>query len=234
MKPIIGIVICGLWENRQFVTDSYIQAIASSGGIPLLIPYTSDPDIDLYYLSVCHGFLFCGGDDVTPLLYGEELMTDKGHTDWETDIFHLRLMQIVLDHNIPVLGICRGMQVMNLALGGSLYQDISLRNTFSLCHVQSSKLRSDVSHSVSLKNNSLLCNFLQETFYVNSFHHQCIKSPGSNLIISATASDGVIEAIEHSSLDFAVGVQWHPECMYNYSSDMQELFSFFIKKTFHK
>ena len=229
MKPKIGIVLCGIYKNQQFVPTSYIQAIAASGGIPFLIPFTPDPELDAFYLSTFDGFLFCGGDDVSPLLYGEELLTTAGSTDWEIDVFHLRLMQMILNANLPVLGICRGMQVMNLALGGTLYQDLSLRNNFSLNHVQNSKERSDVSHLVSLTLDSLLCNFLPASFHVNSFHHQCIKTLGSNLRISATASDGVIEAIEHTGTKFAIGVQWHPECMYKDSSDMRALFSCFIK-----
>ena len=229
MKPVIGIVICGFMKNRQFIPDPYIQAISSAGAIPVLIPYTSDPENDHFYLSLCDGFLFCGGDDITPLLYKEELLTNEGSSDWEIDVFHLRLMQLVLDSRLPVLGICRGMQVMNLALGGTLYQDLSLRNNFTLNHMQISRNRSDISHSVSLTSDSLLCDFFPEFFYVNSFHHQCIKTPGSNIRILATASDGVVEAIEYTCSKFAVGVQWHPECMYQGSSDMQKLFSFFIE-----
>ena len=229
MNPKIGIVICGFEKNRQFVPSPYIQAIAASGGIPFLIPFTPDPELDISYLSAFEGFLFCGGDDVSPPLYGEELLTTAGSTDWEIDVFHLRLMQMVLDSKLPVLGICRGMQVMNLALGGTIYQDLSLRNNFTLNHVQNSRKRSDVSHLVSLTSNSLLCEFLPESFHVNSFHHQCIKTLGSDLRISATASDGVIEAIEHTEAKFALGVQWHPECMYETSSDMRALFSRFIK-----
>lgn len=127
-KPVIGIVFCGFSDDRLFVPFSYIQAIEKSDGIPVIIPYLSDADSLSSYLSICDGFLFCGGDDITPELFGEELQTDHGTTDRKTDQFHLTLMQKVLDFHLPVLGICRGMQVLNLALGGTIYQDLSLRN----------------------------------------------------------------------------------------------------------
>ncbi|MEI3210541.1 MAG: gamma-glutamyl-gamma-aminobutyrate hydrolase family protein [Lachnospiraceae bacterium] len=125
-KPVIGIVFCGFSDDRLFVPFSYIQAIEKSDGIPVIIPYLSDADSLSSYLSICDGFLFCGGDDITPELFGEELQTDHGTTDRKTDQFHLTLMQKVLDFHLPVLGICRGMQVLNLTLGGTIYQDLSL------------------------------------------------------------------------------------------------------------
>lgn len=228
MKPKIGIVTCGFLDNRQFVPDPYIHAVSCSGAIPYIIPYTPISETYIHYLSTFHGFLFCGGNDINPLLYGEEPLTDRGSTDLTLDRFHIEFMKTILKKEIPVLGICRGMQVMNLALGGSIYQDLSLRNCFTLNHIQNSRKRSDVSHYISFKKESMLYNFFQDNTSVNSFHHQCIKNPGSHVIVSATASDGVIEAIEHSHSRFAVGVQWHPECMYEDSSAMRMLFDTFI------
>lgn len=232
MKPRIGIIICGFMENRQFVPDTYIHAIAASGGIPLLIPYIPASNLHQTYLSMFHGFLFCGGDDINPLLYGEEPLSDKSFTDLNLDSFHLEWMKIVLESALPVLGICRGMQVMNLALGGSLYQDVSLRESFTLNHMQHSRLRSDVSHSIRAKKESLLYNFLKDSTHVNSFHHQCIKELGTHLSVSAIAPDGIIEAIEYDSARFSLGVQWHPECMYEYSPEMRLLFSSFVNHCF--
>ena len=237
MLPVIGILFCGFDKNRQFVTHSYVEAISESGGIPLVIPYSSRTqkentlsasELFQKYFEICDGFLFCGGHDVSPLLFGEELLTSHGHTDWKSDSFHILFMKKLLSLNIPLLSICRGMQIMNVALGGTIYQDISLRPKPSLNHMQSSMDRSDICHKISVQKSSMLYNFCGDLTHVNSFHHQCIKDPGTGISEAAVASDGIIEAIELSSHPFALGVQWHPECMFQTNTSMQKLFSAFI------
>ena len=231
MKPIIGIVSCGYMERRQFVPQTYIQAVEKSGGIPLILPCTHDEDSYGLYGKLCGGFLFCGGDDITPLLFGEELKTDRGTTDLHTDRFHIRLMQHLLTLRLPVLAICRGMQVLNIALGGTIFQDISLRRSTSLNHMQLSSERSDPCHRNTVIQDSMLSDIFSKTEYVNSFHHQCIHQLGEHLKISAAASDGIIEAIELEDHPFAAGVQWHPECMMDTSPSMANLFRIFIKNS---
>lgn len=237
MCPVIGILFCGFDKNRQFVSHSYVEAISDSGGIPLIIPYSPPtPDGDLSstsvlfqkYFELCDGFLFCGGHDVSPLLFNEDLLTTEGQTDWKSDFFHMTFMKKLLSLKIPVLSICRGMQVMNLALGGTIYQDISFRPTPSLNHMQLSTDRSDVCHKISIKKESMLYTFLGFSACVNSFHHQCIKNLGTGIKEVAISSDGIIEAIELSSHPFAIGVQWHPECMVHTAPTMRLLFSAFI------
>ena len=120
MKPVIGIAVCGFSESpgvqRQFVSTPYIHAIEASGGIPVLLPITDIcPSMD--ELSFCDGFLFCGGNDITPALLGEDPLPGIGATDLATDIFHLSMIRSVLSYNRPLLAICRGMQVLNAALG---------------------------------------------------------------------------------------------------------------------
>ncbi len=231
MKPIIGIVSCGYMDRRQFVPQTYIQAIEDSQGIPLILPCTDDETVYPYYGNLCDGFLFCGGDDVTPLLFGEELMSDHGATDLHTDQFHISFMKYSLTLKLPILAICRGMQILNIALGGTIFQDISLRWPASLNHMQLSSNRSDPCHKISVIQDSMLCNILRNKELVNSFHHQCIRILGKNLRIAAVASDGIIEAIESDRYPFVLGVQWHPECMYRTLPSMQNLFLEFIKKS---
>ncbi|MGN1267558.1 MAG: gamma-glutamyl-gamma-aminobutyrate hydrolase family protein [Dorea sp.] len=228
MFPDIGIVICGIDNGRQFVSCPYVEVIQESGGLPLIIPYTKSSEDFKRYLAVCDGFLFCGGNDVTPLLFDEELLTEKGITDWSLDVFHLEFMKFVLDSKLPTLAICRGMQVMNLALGGNIYQDLTLLEHAHLNHSQASQKRSDPSHKITISKSSLLYGSCGSSALVNSFHHQCVNSLGSGLRITAVASDGVIEAIEFPSHPFALGVQWHPECMYKTNASMQNLFLQFI------
>lgn len=126
MHPKIGIIICGFNENRQFVPNVYIQSVRYAKGIPLLIPLVrSDRMID-DYVSLCDGFLFCGGEDITPLLFGEEPQNGNGKTDITVDLFQIRLMKRVLASRKPVLAICRGMQILNVSCGGTIWQDLSL------------------------------------------------------------------------------------------------------------
>lgn len=231
MKPIIGIVSCGYKNQRQFVPQTYIDAVGKNGGTPVILPCTLEEEAYICYGRQCDGFLFCGGDDVTPLLFGEELMTGQGATDYRTDQFHINLMKYLLSLKLPILAICRGMQILNIALGGTIYQDISLRWPASLNHMQLSSDRSDPCHRITVLKDSILSNIFNENENVNSFHHQCIRMVGKELKISAVASDGIIEAVESDQLPFAVGIQWHPECMWNTSRSMRELFSIFIEKS---
>lgn len=230
MNPVIGIVVCGCDAGRQFVSHSYIQAMEDAGAVCVVIPCVEDDSWFPRYYNICDGFLFCGGDDISPRLFGEDLLTDKGRTDLHMDSFHLNFMKYVLSTSLPVLAICRGMQVLNIALGGTIYQDISLRNQVSQNHMQNSESRGDVCHRVACAKNSMLYHICGSFLETNSFHHQCIKTVGRGLTVSAVASDGVVEALEDSSRSFLAGLQWHPECMYESCPSMRELFSKFIDR----
>lgn len=127
MKPKIGIVVCGLMDDRQFVTNTYIQSVRYSGGLPFILPLIRSDHAIQEYIAFCDGFLFCGGNDITPLLFGEEPKNGIGKTDITLDLFQIRLMKAVLTTKKPVFSICRGMQVYNVACGGTIYQDISLQ-----------------------------------------------------------------------------------------------------------
>lgn len=234
MKPVIGIAVCGFsgspGQKCQFVSESYIHAIEASGGIPVLLPIT-DLCLSMDELSFCDGFLFCGGDDITPALLGENPLPSIGTTDLATDIFHLTLIRSVLSYNKPLLAICRGMQVLNAALGGSIYQDISLAPDPCICHFQQTLSRSTPSHKVTFVKESMLHSLFGSYTFTNSWHHQVIRIPAPHLIPSAFTDDGVIEALESDIHTFALGVQWHPECMYHTNPGMRALFDLFIEKS---
>lgn len=228
MKPKIGVVICGLVDDRQFVTNTYIQSVRYSGGLPLVLPLIRSDCAIQEYITLCDGFLFCGGNDITPLLFGQEPKNGIGKTDITLDLFQIRLMKAVLRTKKPILSICRGMQVYNVACGGSIYQDISLQPGKPMNHMQQSYSRSEVSHKIHVQRGSQLQTYIGSHLDVNSFHHQTIGILGKNLTACAHAADKTIEAIEMSSHPFAIGVQWHPECMYRASREMRELFSEFV------
>lgn len=144
MEPRIGIIVCGFSENRQFVTNPYIQSVRYARGLPLVLPIVRSDHILEEYVRLCDGFLFCGGEDITPLLFGEEPKNGNGSTDITVDLFQIRLMKQILASRKPVLAICRGMQVLSVACGGSIWQDISLIPARTLDHMQKTKNRSDV------------------------------------------------------------------------------------------
>lgn len=232
MKPVVGILTCGFEEKRQFITDNYVKAIRLSGGTPLLIP-ALPPDYDIsIYLALCNGFLLPGGGDFTPLLFDEEPMRGIGKTNLEFDVFQIHFTEEIIKTRKPVLGICRGMQVLNAACGGTIYQDLSLQPGNAFLHMQTSQNRSDVSHSVFIKKDSVLHSIFGDMIYTNSFHHQGIHLLGKEICACGHASDGTIEAIELTGYPFAAGVQWHPEAMFFNSPDMRKLFSVFINSMF--
>ncbi len=229
MQPKIGIIICGFIDgNKQFVSNDYIQSVRYSGGIPLVLPLVRSDYMIEQYATLCDGFLFCGGNDITPLLFGQEPKNGNGKTNITLDLFQIRTMKRILKTGKAMLAICRGMQVYNVACGGSIYQDISLQPGRHLEHMQQSNERSEVSHKIVVEAESQLRTYIGQRLYVNSYHHQTIENLGNGLIVSAKASDKTIEALEMPKHKFAIGVQWHPECMYRESEQMRELFRQFI------
>ncbi len=216
MSRIIGVLSCAISDNRQFVTQNYIDAIVRIPATPLIIPATSRTVLDDYhsiheYVEVCDGFLFCGGGDISSLLYGEEPVDNSSETDFEFDRFQIELMKLVIDRKKPVLAICRGMQVMNVALGGTLIQDIGSTVKDCIEHQQHTRLRSDVSHTVYFRERTILREIYGESKCTNSHHHQAIGKLGKGVVVSATTIDGIVEGIEVENHPFAVGVQFHCE-----------------------
>lgn len=228
MQNKIGIVICGLTDNRQFVSDAYIQAVKAAGGLPIILPLVKSKETIAEYTKLCDGFLFCGGADITPLLFGCEPEKGLGTTDISLDLFQIRLMKSVLKTDKPVLAVCRGMQILNVACGGTIFQDIDLMKQDVLNHMQTSLSRRDISHKVTFTPKSKLHRLLGEFAYTNSFHHQAIHQVGETLTATGHTSDHVIEALEMPSHKFVVGVQWHPENMWRTDEHMMQLFQKFI------
>ena len=230
MKPRIGIVICGIHEQKQYVTDAYIQAVKSAGGLPVILPLVKSKTVIAEYIALCDGFLFCGGGDITPLLFGMEPAFGLRETDISLDLFQIRMMKAALDSKKPIFAICRGMQILNVACGGTIHQDLEALDTV-INHMQTSKQRKDISHKVFFEEKTRLHHYLGDFAYTNSFHHQAVDQLGDGLIAVGKTGDDIIEAIEMPSHPFVIGVQWHPECMYHSSSNMRLLFHAFVHYT---
>lgn len=215
MKPLIGITtFCEDKPKKTYnsVSFNYVNSIHLAGGTPIIIPRIgSEEDIE-NYLNVIEALILTGGEDVNPLLYGEKPIGKTGPICMKRDELETKLFLRALEKRIPVLGICRGLQVINVALGGSLYQDINSQLSHRLNHLPIGNYPNQLYHSINIEENSKLHDILlAKKLEVNSFHHQAIRDLGKNLRVTAVASDGIIEAIEYQGDPFVIAVQWHPE-----------------------
>ncbi|NRA73422.1 MAG: gamma-glutamyl-gamma-aminobutyrate hydrolase family protein [Rickettsiales bacterium] len=237
-KPIIGIVIDysnkttkqGGYANYPWyaLRMHYCSIISGLGGVPILLPYENSAI--QYYIEICNGLVFPGGDmDINPSVYGEEISVKKINLDQNNPRlkFEFGFLRAALKTKIPILGICAGFQMLNVVLGGSLFQDIDEQMQTDVAHMRRSEDIPQNTHPIMVTKGSLLHQITQKTSYiVNSFHHQAIKKLGKNLKISAVTSDEVIEAIELDNHPFCIGVEWHPE--FQETDEDKKLFEAFV------
>ena len=213
-RPTIGIT-GNFNEGNCAVADGYIRSVLAAGGTPLIIPPYEEKEALLSTLERIDGLLLTGGGDINPLFLGEEPVKNLSSINHRRDRQELILTRLAANRQIPILGICRGIQIMTAALGGKLYQDIHSQHS-EPCIKHSQELdRSYPSHTVEVEPGSLLGRIFDdaERLNVNSFHHQAVKEPAQGFMVSARATDGIIEAIESTEYKSMLGVQWHPECM---------------------
>lgn len=220
--PIIG-VTAGIDESgRAVVAESYMRAIRSAGGLGIVITPVEREYEAWYQVQAIDGLVLSGGGDVSPLLFGEEPHHGIGRVDRMRDVWEMALCRLAVKGGRSILGICRGMQVMNIALGGDVYQDIASRAD-TICHQQTSA-RNTTWHTIRLIEGSRLGKLFGERIAVNSYHHQAVRRIADGLTITAVAADGVTEAIEGRD-GWLVGVQWHPESL----SEMNPLWQAFVE-----
>ncbi|HHW07316.1 MAG TPA: gamma-glutamyl-gamma-aminobutyrate hydrolase family protein [Clostridia bacterium] len=228
MKPLIG-VTCQQEDELVSVTRYYGEALMAAGGLPVLLPVTLDRQVINAYGEMLDGLLLSGGGDLDPSFFGEEPLRGLGTVCPQRDIFELELCKLFLAAHKPVLGICRGLQVLNVALGGTLFQDLRVQYPASLEHQQKAP-KNWATHRVAVETSSLLREILAAAeIRVNSFHHQGIKALGRSLRAVAWAADGVIEGVERET-GFAVGVQWHPERLWETHQEQKQLFDAFVEE----
>lgn len=205
-KPVIGISS----TKASSVGINYVKSVRKAGGVPLIIPITTDEVEIAKILETIDGLLMTGGEDVEPARYGEEAIPQLGKVNPERDEFDLTLVRQAVSKGIPVLAVCRGVQVMNVAFGGTLYQDIPSQLPQShIGHKVSSG--NIVAHSINIAEETLLYRLLGKTAEVNSIHHQSVKDVAPGFIVSAVSDDGIVEAIEKTGSECVIGVQFHPE-----------------------
>lgn len=223
-------------EPNLFLPQRYCRAIQISGGIPLIVPPTASRSSLDAILKRLDGVVISGGNfDIHPSYYGEKPIHALGAIKQERTEFELELVDLALKRDLPLLGICGGVQALNVTLGGSLYQDIATQLPHAGEH-QLAARKHQGGHAIKIERGTRLRHILQrQTLEVNTTHHQAVKKLGRGLIINATAADGLIEGIESPGHTFVLGVQWHPEVLAFTDLCQRKIFSSFIafSKRFH-
>ena len=228
-KPVIAIT--GNYDDQTCkLAEGYYKSVQRAGGVPVIVPPLTDTDAIINTLDHVDGLLLSGGGDINPLLVGEEPSPRLGSINSERDIPELLITQLAYNRQIPILGICRGIQTLAVALGGKVAQDIS--DIAKVKHSQDAH-RSEPTHSIIVEKDSTLYNIYNSDAqqYVNSFHHQAVSDPGPRFRVTAKAPDGIIEAIESREFKSIMGVQWHPECLGG--DDGMPLFMWLVRQAAH-
>lgn len=237
MRPIIGITgNITTFKNQDFESLKinysplgFSKAVSLAGGTPIVLPLNHE-SFAAEYISMVDGLLLSGGQDVSPMFYGEEPRTVIGPIAPERDLSEIALIKEAIQQKKPILGICRGLQLINVVLGGSLYQDLKEDDSITLQHVQRA-LPEFVTHSIQVKTDSQIARIHQNGDYVNSIHHQAIKDLGNGLNVTAWSKDNVIEAVEASNDDYNIlAVQWHPETTFTKDSASLNIFKNLIDR----
>jgi putative glutamine amidotransferase len=236
--PLIGITCSrstgGAWGRyslghfMDYLLSDYSQAILQAGGAAVIVPVAQDRGSLATILDRVQGLVLSGGPDLHPRCYGEEPLGGLGEVDAALDEMELSIAQLALEKDLPLLGICRGIQVLNVALGGTLYQDIPSQVPAGICHTPHAD-KAVNTHTVQVEPGSMLNRILGEPeIWVNSQHHQALKAVARGLAVTARARDGIVEAVELPGRGFVAGVQWHPEGTWREDPFSQKLFGAFV------
>jgi putative glutamine amidotransferase len=237
MRPRIGITS---WhrsdpdrlERWMAIRNTYTDAVQAAGGLPIILPIADDdPGTIAEYLTAVDGLLFSGGEDVAPAYYGEARDERCQEPDPERDLFEIHLARAVLAGRVPTLGICRGLQVLNVAAGGTLYQDIACRPGTRTYHAAPLAERRSLVHRVRLVAGSTLQGIMGVgEADVTSTHHQFVKEVAAGFRVAAeSVEDGIVEGIECPDHAFLVAVQWHPERLCHERAEHHALFRALVK-----
>lgn len=237
-RPVIGITcsrsVEGRWSDyslghyMEFAYDAYSQAVLNCGGAPLLVPISQNRHSLSAVCRTLDGVILSGGPDINPRFYGSEPHHGLKDVDEAQDEMEIELTRQALTAGVPILGICRGLQVLNVAMGGNLYQDIPQQVAAAINHCPRAD-RSIATHNVQIESGTRLHAILKRrALWVNSKHHQAVKEPAPGLVVSAVASDGIVEALEDPRQRFVLAIQWHPEGMWHKDLSAKRLFKALI------
>ena len=230
MKKIVGYSSAGdSAEGKYRIDSAYVNKIVAAGAIPIMLPPTDKADDLEAIVDMCDGILLTGGPDINPEIYGEAKLAECGEISAERDANELALCRISLEKKKPLLAICRGIQVLNVACGGTLWQDIPSQIAEAGQHATANGIKAE--HTVLIVDEKAIARFgfADNEFSVNSFHHQAIKEIGKDLCVIATSKeDGIIEAVSKTGEVFTLGVQWHPERLDN-DRNAKAIFESFVK-----
>lgn len=236
MKPVIGIpgnVLTNFSPQYKslpitYTPHGFVDALQAAGALPVVFPISNEENARQYVKSV-DAIVLAGGQDVSPLIYGEEPHLKLQATSLERDRFEMAVIKEAWAENKPVLAICRGLQIFNVAFGGTLYQDVSLYPEIGVQHVQASTPET-AAHSVTIEADSWLGGLYGKQAHVNSYHHQAIKQLADVLRPVAWSKDGLIEGFEsNDDQHLTIGVQWHPELMIKQNQAAQGLFDAYVQ-----
>lgn len=228
MKKIVGVT--PLWDEKLqsvWMLSAYTKALEACGLVPVILPLTADPEAARRALGCCDGLLITGGQDVDPACYGEALLPQCGTLAPIRDALETTLAREAAARDLPTFGICRGAQILNAALGGTLYQDLPTQAPSDIVHRQERPYDRPV-HPVTVAEGTLLAGILGPGVHqVNSLHHQAVRRMAEPLEIAAVAPDGIVEAVCLPGKRFFLGVQWHPEFLFDTDADSRRLFEAF-------
>ncbi len=230
-RPLIGVSGSHDGEKRTvFVRENYMDSIINAGGIPVLLPETCDKETVQAYLERLDGLLLAGGVDINPARFGEEKLPECGEIDEKRDAFELMITPMAIEMGMPVFGICRGIQTLGVALGGTLIQDIqSQKDIPAVTHDQKPPY-SDDTHEVIFEEGGLLERIVGERrVRVNSMHHQCVKTLSEKMKLEGISDDGLIEAISMIGRKDVFAVQYHPEYLTAEREQARRLFEYFVE-----
>ena len=229
-KPLIALM--PLWDekmNSYWMLPGYMDLIIKSGGVPVMLSFSDDEQSVKEIADRFDGFVFTGGDDIDPAKYGEEKIKECGQPCVHRDSLEFALFREVIKTDKPILGICRGMQFLNAALGGTLYQDLPTQKPSGVCHKQPAPFDA-LTHSVTVEKGTLLYDIVgTEKLMVNTLHHQAVDKIAPCLVPCAKADDGLVEAVYDPEKAFLLGVQWHPEMIFGQEENSIKIGKAFVE-----
>ncbi|MBP7185864.1 MAG: gamma-glutamyl-gamma-aminobutyrate hydrolase family protein [Ruminococcus sp.] len=228
-KPVIGVIpLIDYVKSSYWMLPGYFGGIIEAGGLPVMLPLTSENTHIEQFTEICSGFLFTGGQDVSPEIYSARKIGACGECSPERDAMETLLLKYAMQLDKPVLGICRGIQFINASLGGTLWQDIPSQFSDTITHCQKPPYDVPI-HEVNVRADSPLYDLLKaDTIPVNSYHHQGVRALSPELLSMAEAPDGLIEAVYAPNKKFLWAVQWHPEFSYLKDGNSRLIFREFV------